>query len=688
MWTKQILSLVLLALVTVSVSSQQWRRFTEPSGASWQTIAVSTVDPNIIVAQAQGVEFPFFTTNGGTTWQPFYSNPSDWGRGYAVSIVPGSTQTIRMIFERTIVESNDFGRTWVTVSELPAGSWLKFHQHPTKSNVWFVMNYTDLLRSSDGGDTWTKVYTATGSSLRMIALTPAQPAVVLLEANDKLFESKDTGATWTEFAYTGVLNRKVDLLAADVATPDRYYGYFGGNLALSTDRGRTWSDLTQKNILTISGIAQETNSPQVLYAWGTNLWKSVDHGQTWTETDTMHTDRLSAQLVNGQLYVGCYQSGVFRGNVQATSWSKLDRGLNYLEVRGLIKYTDRTWFYHGVNDVMKTTDGGETWSILTPVKYDQPSGGRVYAFAVAPSDPNIMYGGTNSDIYRSTDGGLTWTGAGYNEPVEAFSIDPKNSRDVVSGGLYALRRSTDGGVTWKRSDINVHGINVIARSPADPKVLIAASDDEVYASTDGGTTWSKRSTVPEAIQSAVGDARNASTFYVAGELGVRYTTDMGATWQDPWLYTYNVSGLAFDPADSNTFYTVQSGGRGLILRFRLSPATVDTLFEPDWTATNGQIKHLMIANGKMYGGAQDGLLWFDPTPVSVRETTEDVVFRDDERVVVRVYTVRGLLTSERVMQGRELTSPGVLTNSELPRGVIFITLVGDRGQTTTRILAQ
>jgi photosystem II stability/assembly factor-like uncharacterized protein len=642
---------------------------------------VSTVDPNIIVAQAQSIEFPFFTTNGGTTWQRLYSNPSDWGRAYSISIVAGTTQTLRMIFERTIVESNDFGKTWVTVSELPTGTWLKFIQHPTRSSVWFVMNYTDLLRSNDAGATWTKVYTATGYTLRNVALTPAQPAIVLLESNDKLYESKDTGATFTEFSYTGILSLKVDLLAGDVATPDRYYGYFGGRLAISTDRGRTWIDRTEKNILTITGIVQESTTPATLYAWGTNLWKSLDHGQTWTVADTMHTARLSAQLVNGQLYVGCYQSGIYRGNAQATSWTKLDRGMNYLEVRGLIRYTDRTWFYQGVNDVMKTTDAGETWTTLTPVKYDQPSGGRVYAFAVAPSNPNMMYGGTNSDIYRSTNGGQTWTGSGYNEPVESISIHPADPNDAVCGGLYSLRRTTDGGTTWKRADINVHGIHVIARSPVNANYLLATSDSEVYASTDGGITWSKTSTLPEAVQAIVGDAQQASKFYVAGGIGVRYTTDLGATWQDPWRYPYNVAGLAFDPADPNTFYCVQSGGRGLILRFRIDPATVDTVFEPDWTATNGPIKHLLISNGKLIGGAQDGLLWFDPTPVSVRDVPVDIAFREDEVVTVRVYNVRGMLMDQQTIRGRDVAITTPWNFMPMPgTQVFFIVFVGESGQ--------
>jgi len=179
--------------------------------------------------------------------------------------------------------------------------------------------------------------------------------------------------------------------------------------------------------------------------------------------------------------------------------------------------------------VWKTTDFGNTW---TPIFDDAGTSGSVGAIAVAPSDSNVIYVGSGEGlqrpdlavgdgIYKSTDGGKTWTHLGLRDAqqITAIVVDPKNSDKVylaAQGHPYGpnaergVFRSTNGGQSWEKvfyKDENT-GAAELVMDPANAQVLYAAlwaarvapwevrsgasiemAGSGLYKSTDGGTTW-------------------------------------------------------------------------------------------------------------------------------------------------------------------------------------------------------
>jgi photosystem II stability/assembly factor-like uncharacterized protein len=264
-------------------------------------------------------------------------------------------------------------------------------------------------------------------------------------------------------------------------------------------------------------------------------------------------------------------------------------------------------FYLGAasGGVFRTTDGGVTWQPITDGKVPV---GSIGAIAVADSDPNIIYVGTGSDgvrsnvstgrgMYKTTDGGQTWTFAGlYNAgQIGAVRIHPTDPNTVwisavgdafkanVDRGIF---KTTDGGATWKKTlylsdtlgamDVEIQPGNPsvvyawMSRLERKPWTIISGSrEGGFYKSTNGGDSFTKIATgLPgELIGKAnlAVTAANPNRIYALIEAkpggGMYRSDDAGQTWtatntalaglvQRPFYYTT----LGADPGNADVIY--------------------------------------------------------------------------------------------------------------------------------------
>jgi photosystem II stability/assembly factor-like uncharacterized protein len=175
--------------------------------------------------------------------------------------------------------------------------------------------------------------------------------------------------------------------------------------------------------------------------------------------------------------------------------------------------------------VWKSTNGGNSWE---PIFDGQPIA-SIGALAVAPSNPNIIYVGSGeadfradltygNGIYRSTDGGQSWTVIGLRDSrhIARIIVDPRNPDVVLVAALgeaygpnpeRGVFRTADGGATWQKvlyKDENIGAID-LAADPDNPQTIFAAmvhdqrppwstyapttTSGAIYQSTDGGSTW-------------------------------------------------------------------------------------------------------------------------------------------------------------------------------------------------------
>jgi photosystem II stability/assembly factor-like uncharacterized protein len=153
--------------------------------------------------------------------------------------------------------------------------------------------------------------------------------------------------------------------------------------------------------------------------------------------------------------------------------------------------------------------------------------------------------------------------------VTALAVDPKNSGTLYAG-LYSggLFKSIDGGASWSDAGLAPRTAR-LAIDPQNPDTVYAVTASGLFKSADGGASWLSLSTaLSNQVYAVAIDPRSPGVIYAGTDIGVVQSTDGGGHWRPIPDGPLNVTVLALDPQDPRTVY---AGGLGGLFAISLAP---------------------------------------------------------------------------------------------------------------------
>lgn len=386
-----------------------------------------------------------------------------------------------------------------------------------------------------------------------LALHPSNPSVLYAgTAGGGIFKTGNGGASWVP-QWTQQLSLAIGGVAIAPSNPDVVYAATGewGLIFLAgldmpgvgvyktSDGGGDWDLLAPIPSRYTNAIAVDPTDPDRVYVAGNRaLHRTRDGGTTW-------------DVAAGKLY------GIFDGEVSEV----------------VVDTTEPLRLYVGVQHdaVYRSKDGGATFQKLSvglPSSSASYEGVRIALGRNGPHGTKFVAVKSGPNVWTSTDGGDTFAYQGAHPPAWSYeyanviAVDPKNE-DVLWAGNVPLYKSVDGGVTWTFVGGSIHpDQQVIIVDTANANHVLAATDGGLFETTNGGASWTPRN----------GGLTNAQVYTVGVSDGP--TLAYGITTQDNACYKW-VGGDSFD---------VIRGPEGGWIEY--DPKTATTLYADTFAPSN------------------------------------------------------------------------------------------------------
>ena len=455
----------------------------------------------------------FKSTDGGSTWDKMKEGlPKEFGKA-GISVSRANPERVYAVLEAEgdkggVYRSDDAGKKWVQINKDRvniARSWyyMEIFADPQNENVVYVLN-APVMKSIDGGKSFSGLSTPHGDN-HHLWIHPND--------NQKMINSNDGGANVSNNGGESWSTQTIQPTAqfyrviTDNQVPYRVYGGQQDNSAISiasrtNDQGIDWKDWYSVAGCESAYLAFDPDDPKVIYG-------------------------------------GCYQ-GIIEKWVKASREGKSikeypELGLGNVPADFKYRYNwnapiissphDRNTIYHAGNVVFKSTDEGQSWTVVSPDltrndKSKQGPGGGPYTNEAAggenyntlmylvesPHEEGVLWAGSDDGLVHLTrDGGQNWVnatpkdlGEGIVNSIEVSPHDPATAYVAVmrykSMDLKPyIFKTSDYGETWTKI---VNGISdphtfvrVVREDPKRKGLLYAGTETGLYISLNDGMNW-------------------------------------------------------------------------------------------------------------------------------------------------------------------------------------------------------
>jgi photosystem II stability/assembly factor-like uncharacterized protein len=456
-------------------------------GATWREAGLQ--GDSIHAVAAEPLSDVLYAIVRSRNYRPFLPEPS-W-----LTFLPPSS---------TLAVSRDGGQSWEFTSVLNATAIAVDPARP--GTAWVAGWSSPVLRTRDSGRTWTALPQSPGGPVSHLVFDPRDGAIYVATGDLHV----GANGVWS----TVPLGFVVTAVGAGSGPDGAVYAMGGERFCRRTNATPQWTcgflpGAIQRTIIELPATGSDTS--RILVAGFGGIWSSQDGGASWSQPAGGPVGYTAAIALDGSepiVYAG-NDAGVHRSSDRGRTWTKASVGLS------------------------------SSW---------------VRAFALDPGDPAKFWAGTEArdfesgaGLFRSIDAGGSWanvSGVGVPASVSALAIDPSDPLELHAGSFGSVFRSQDGGASWSRTNVASGLVFAIALDPRSPSTVVAAGDGNLLMrSTDSGRTWGP-SNVLQDVFCLLFDSRRPSTAYAG-------------SWDTDFDYSYSpgIGGSVFTSRDSGRSWT-------------------------------------------------------------------------------------------------------------------------------------
>ncbi len=493
-------------------------------------------------------------------------------------------------------KTSDGGNSWSSTSDfLPAIGISDIAIDPINPNNMYIATgdgygyengvdfwggtYTaGVLKSTDGGITWNSTgltYNQNqGRIIQRLVINPLDPQVLLAASRDGMWRTSDAGINWTKVSTVHFYDIEFNTADANIV-----YAAAGNHFFKSVNKGLNWSVISAG--LCGGGrqsIAVTQTNPNVIYSLceSGGLFISSDGGISFSQqtapsvTFYGYYDNVLAvsPTDENKIFVGGLELGMSSDG--GGTWSVIDDWSGWPNPKYCHADKHDIEFPPGNGNVVfictdggvfKSTDGGNSYTNLS----SGISISQFYRLGGSELDKNIVYCGQQDNGVVKKDNG-NWDMVVFADGMEC-AVNYSNSDNVLAATQYGqLNITTDGGLSWTDVSPSTSGswTTPFLFHPTDPSILFAGYE-QLYKSSDGGWSWTSigNPTNNATIDVLVISPSDPNYIYVGTTSDLYKSTDGGTNWQSisssfP-LVNNSLSGVAVSGDDPQKIWATLSG---------------------------------------------------------------------------------------------------------------------------------
>ena len=488
----------------------------------------------------------------GWTWSASSALPAPV---IAIAVDPTAAGTLFAAAAGGLYKSTDAGATFLSLATAPPGIARLAVGAQGRLAAW---NSAGLWLSQDGGASFVDRGKGLPASVSALVFDPQDDrAIDAGVAGDGLWTSVDAGASWQSVATGLPANLTLSAIAIDPAVHAHLFAEGGGFAWSSVNTGATWTQGSSSAPTHAMAVIQQSAGSHALYGRDDGLFSDslgfsgiyqlsvplVAAGSDFA-TVVFTTDAAGQLAENSggpqacpgssvarilpekshQVFIGCSDGTlVHDGNQIGNVWT-------HLTPAGAQPFHDSFAGFAGAGLVAVdggtglaffSSDEGNTWSPFAPAV---PG---LLSIAPAPSAAATMYALAAAGVFRSSDGGATWSSrgplpAGVNAGALAFAVDASDATQLWLATNARVLRSADAGASWTGSVLPGTGLVVaLAVDPARAERAFLVRGGALYLTADGASSWA------ESMQGVLGAVTSVSVSPVDSNTVYAGTVDDG-----------------------------------------------------------------------------------------------------------------------------------------------------------------